>query len=387
MFIKKEKEEKIRVLLLCSFYSSYVTQVFTYVRQYCPQIRYSLLTKKEYVKDYNDDITLRDDEKIYGFGTRNRLELRSEIRKLPRFDVIHTLWMENFWGWNAILLKRKAPYWICSIGGSDLYRFSKILSALFLQKRIIKRADRISSENEETREYFYKVYGERYRKIPHDICRFGVDILDGIDKISKNAEYIRQVTGNFPKGKIVVLCGTNAREEHRHREIIRAIQNMSYDVRKKCFFVFPMTYPSGCEEYISQIEDMIAQTTDSYVVLKKYMNVDEMAELAVATDVMVHVQTTDQLSSAMVSHMYHGNLVIAGAWLPYESLRESGVYFHSIHSLEDLSDSLNDAVEHLDFYKEKCENNRKVIHELSSWSTRATDWYQLYNHTLGGREK
>lgn len=381
-----KKEKKIRVLLLCSFYSSYVTQLYTYVRQYYPQIKYSLLTKKEYVKNYNDDITLRDDEKIYGFGTRNRLELRLEIWKLPQFDIIHTLWMENFWGWNAILLKRKASYWLCSIGGSDLYRFSKVLTTFFLQKRIIKKADRFSSENEETREYFYKVYGERYRKIPHDICRFGVDILDSIDKVSKDAGYIRQVTGNFPKDKIVVLCGTNAREEHKHREIIKAIQNMNCDYRQKCFFVFPMTYPSGYEEYISQIEDMIAQVTDSYVVLRKYMNVDEMAELAVATDVMIHVQTTDQLSSAMVSHMYHGNLVIAGDWLPYESLRENGVYFHSIHSLEDLSDYLNDAISNLSFYKKKCSDNMKTIHGLSSWDVIVKDWYQLYNYTLGGEK-
>lgn len=384
MPIKTKKENKIKVLLLCSFYSNFVTQLFTYVRKYCPQVKYSLLTRQENVMDYMKEISLCDEEKIYGFSAKNQLETKMGIWKLPHFDIIHTLWMESFWGWNAITLKRKAAYWLCSIGGSDLYRFSKIPIELFLQKRIIRRADRFSSENEETREYFYEVYGEQYRKIPHEICRFGVDILDNIDKISNDNGYIRQVTGSFPKDKIVVLCGTNARAEHNHKEIIRAIQNMNYDAREKCFFVFPMTYPAGCEEYISQIEDMIAQTTNSYAVLRKYMNVDEMAELAVATDVMIHVQTTDQLSSAMVSHMYHGNLVIAGDWLPYESLRESGVYFHSIHSLEDLSDSLNDTVGNLNLYKEKCADNGKVIHELSSWGTRAKDWYQLYNHTLGG---
>ena len=118
------------------------------------------------------------------------------------------------------------------------------------------------------------------------------------------------------KRQVIVLCGTNARIEHNHEDIIKAIQNMDCSCREKCFFVFPMTYPSGCEEYISKIETSIAQVTDAYVILREYMNVDEMAELAIATDVMIHVQTTDQLSSAMVSHMYHGNLVIAGAWLP-----------------------------------------------------------------------
>lgn len=384
MPIKRKNEKKIKVLLLCSFYSNYVTQLFTYIRKYYPQIKYSLLTRQENVLDYMKDISLRDEEKIYGFSAGNQLKVKMGVWKLPHFDIIHTLWMESFWGWNAVSLKGKASYWLCSIGGSDLYRFSKIPIEFFLQKRIIKRADRFSSENEKTREFFYEVYGERYRKVPHDICRFGVDILDSIDKISENTEYIMQVTRDFPKDKIVVLCGTNARVEHNHKEIIRAIQSMNYDDREKCFFVFPMTYPSGCEEYISQIEDMIAQVTDSYVVLKRYMNVDEMAELAIATDVMIHVQTTDQLSSAMISHMYHGNLVIAGDWLPYESLRENGVYFHSIHSLEDLSDSLNDAISNLSFYKKKCSDNMKTIHGLSSWDVIAKDWYQLYNYTLGG---
>lgn len=384
MTMKKEKEEKIKVLLLCSFYSSYVTQVFTYVRKYYPQIEYSLLTRQENVENYMEEITLRDDEKIYGFRTRSQLDLKLEIWKLPHFDIIHTLWMESFWGWNAIALKKRASYWLCSIGGSDLYRFSKIPIEFFLQKRIIKRADRFSSENEETREFFYKVYGERYREIPHDICRFGVDILDSIDKISTNIEYTKQVAGDFPKDKIIVLCGTNAREEHNHKEIIRVIQNMNCDYREKCFFVFPMTYPTGREEYILQIETAIKQITSSYVILRRYMNVDEMAELAMMTDIMIHVQTTDQLSSAMISHMYHGNLVIAGNWLPYESLRKNGVYFHSINSLEDLSDSLNDAIGNLSFYKEKCCDNKKAIHRLSSWDAIVKDWYQLYNYTLGG---
>lgn len=376
----------MKILLLCSFYSNYVTQLFTYIRKYYPQISYSLLTRQEYVKDYTDEIVLRDDERIYGFLTDNQLQLKIAIWKLPHFDIIHTLWMESFWGWNAIALKKKASYWLCAIGGSDLYRFSKIPIEFFLQKRVIKRVNRFSSENEETREYFYQVYGEKYRKIPHDICRFGVDILDSIDKISKNSMYSKQITDNFPQDKVIVLCGTNARIEHNHEDIIKAIQNMDCSCREKCFFVFPMTYPSGCEEYISKIETSIAQVTDAYVILREYMNVDEMAELAIATDVMIHVQTTDQLSSAMVSHMYHGNLVIAGAWLPYESLREKGVYFKSINSLGDLSDSLDDALNNLNFYKNKCNSNRKIIYELSSWSIIVKDWYRVYNNILGGEK-
>lgn len=386
MTMRRKQEKKMKILLLCSFYSGFVTQLFNYVRQYYPQVKYSLLTRQEYVKDYMNEISLRDDEEIYGFLTRNQLELKIEIWKLPHFDIIHALWMESFWGWNAIMLKRKASYWWCSIGGSDLYRFSKIPIEYFLQKRIIKRVDRFSSENEETREFFYEVYGEKYRKVPHDICRYGVDILESIDKICGNSAYSRQITDKFPQDKLIILCGTNARVEHNHKEIIKAIQNMDYSCREKCFFVFPMTYPSGCEEYISQIETSIKQVTSSYVILKKYMNVDEMAELAIATDIMIHVQTTDQLSSAMISHMYHGNLVIAGAWLPYESLKKNGVYFRSINSLEDLSDTMDDTVGNMDFYKDKCSHNMNIIHELSSWSAVVKDWYQVYECLLGGEK-
>ena len=172
----------IKILILCTHESTYVLQLYTYMKKYYSHIQYSLLTKKSAELYYRKHLNFENDEEVYAFGAHDYL-CYLEARKLPHFDIIHSLWMEQFWGEAAGVLRRKCDAWFCSVGGSDLYRQSNNIFFRFLQKRIIKRADWISSEGEETRAYFEKVYGTKRCSTPHTIIRFGVDILDCFEKL------------------------------------------------------------------------------------------------------------------------------------------------------------------------------------------------------------
>lgn len=383
MFMKRQGEE-ISILILCSFYSSYVIQLCGYMRKYYPRVKYSLLTHESAGEKYRKEKDVL--QNIYYYTTTKTRLFYHQIDNLPLFDIIHSLWMEPIWGINAHKLKRKAIYWFNSVGGSDLYRFSSQLLTRILQKRIIMYSDWISSENMQTRNYFYKVFGDKYRNIEHSICRFGVDILDYIRRFKQKGEMPRTISAIFPKNRIIVLCGTNASENHQHFAIIDAISNMAKKQRDKCHFVFPMTYPEGKETYINEVSVRIAQVTDSFTILSRYMDVQEMAELAMATDIMIHVQTADQLSSVMLSHMYDGNVVIAGAWLPYDTLWESNVFFLKIDEILELSATLEKVIEKLDFYKEKCSENAGIIYQLSSWEAVAKDWMKVYTSLMKGEK-
>ena len=381
MFIKGRNEE-ISVLILCSFYSSYVTQLCRYMKKYYPRVKYSLLTHESAVAEYRkEEGELKD---IYYYVTTKTRLFYHQIDNLPSFDIIHSLWMEPVWGINAHKLKKKAKCWFNSVGGSDLYRFSGQLPVRLIQKRIIRFSDWISSENIQTRDYFYRVYGEKFRNTKHSICRFGVDILDYIKQFKQKGEMPETISSVLPKDKIIVLCGTNASENHQHFAMIDAISNMKKEQRNKCHFVFPMAYPSGKETYISEVSKQISQITDSYTILTRYMDVREMAGLAMATDIMVHVQTTDQLSSVMLSHMYNGNVVIAGSWLPYDTLWENNVFFLRIDKIAELSLTLEKIIEKFDFYKEKCSGNADIIYQLSSWEAASREWMKVYTSLMKG---
>lgn len=378
----------MRILLFCSNESTYVLQIWRYLKKSYPQIQFSLFTSKLSKQYYQDRLILEDEEKIYTYsieGIRERMPFA--IARLPRFDIMHFLWNEYFWWKYAFELRRKADYWFYSVGGSDLYIDGRNKLVRLLQKRLIKRTDWISSENVQTREHFFEVYGQKYRKIPHSIIPFGVDILDSIDEQKENGWIKEELFKTFPKNKKVVVCGTNAKAEHNHFQILDAIAQLTEEERDSIFFVFPLTYPQGRDEYIAEIEMKIKELSLHYIILRKFMNVEEMAQLAMLSDILIHVQKTDQLSSAMISHMYNGNLVIAGSWLPYRTISENGVFFITVDKISELTECLRKVLKNIAYYKEKCRMNGKIIYKMSSWEISAAKWFQVYNNLIGKESK
>jgi spore maturation protein CgeB len=109
-----------------------------------------------------------------------------------------------------------------------------------------------------------------------------------------------------------------------------------------------------------------------------------MAKYAGCSDILIHVQTTDQLSSKMLQEMYAGSVVIAGSWLPYQQLFDDGIYFVSIDSIDELADTLTYVIGHLDEYKEKCKGNKDKVYKMSSWNNVADKWMRMWNEELLG---
>lgn len=370
----------MKILILCTYESTYVLQLYMYMKKYYPHIRYSIFTKKESESYYREHLLLENDEAIYSFGSHDYL-CRREARKLPHFEIIHSLWMEQFWGESADILSQKCDAWLCSVGGSDLYRQSSNMLFKFLQKRIIKHASWISSESEETKQCFEKVYGIKDSETPHTIIRYGVDILDSFEKLQiVDSDSIKKKYG-IPVNKTVIMCGTNARKEHQHMEMLDEIAHLSKDLLENCCLLIPMTY-GGTEEYINSIQMKAFSITNNSVILKVFLTTDEMAEIAAITDIMVHIQTTDQLSSAMLSHMFCGNIVIAGSWLPYDTLRSKGIEFISIDKISELTEQLEEVISNMKHWKNLCKKNAEIVYNMSSWENSAKEWYYVYDQLI-----
>lgn len=252
------------------------------------------------------------------------------------------------------------------------------------QLNILKHSDWFSSENVETKREFIKTYGNKYEKIPHTINRFGVDIFDAIEE-RKTGEKEQKRTFDIPKDKVVVCCGYNANPAHQHLKMIDSFSRLPQDIIRKLFFVFPMTYSAVECGYIEKVRSAIQEVTNSFIILEDFMSTEEMAEVVQATDVMIHVQTTDQMSSTMLAHMYNGNVVIAGAWSPYHSLKERGVYFIDVNEVDAVGAALTDVAENCEAYKKKCENNEDLVYSMSSWDVCAKEWIAVYEKLLEER--
>ncbi len=210
------------------------------------------------------------------------------------------------------------------------------------------------------------------------VLPFGVEVLDYIKKVTSDKRQIRQKFG-INNNKIIITCGHNSSTEHQHKKIIGELKKLPINIQQQVMCVFPMTYPSVNKDYISSVEKELESLEAESLVLKDFMDFEEMAEYALVSDIMVHVQTTDQLSSTMLEEMYAGSVVVAGSWLPYESLHNKGIFFLDISSVDNLSGILEEVIINIDRYKLKCRGNEALVYENSSWESVSGKWYNMWD--------
>lgn len=283
--------------------------------------------------------------------------------------------MENDCAYIYEFIRKKSKYLILNIGGSDFYRARNIDRDC--KKNLIMCADRIMAQTPDTANRFISYYEEAIAS-KVQILPYGVEVLDFIkSKGNCSKEEIKKKYG-ISTDKIVVTCGHNAGEAHQHIDMINAINKLPKLVKKKMICLVPMTYPVGQEEYIDKVRDRLNRTGLDYEILTRFMDFQSMAEYALMSDIMIHVQTTDQLSSAMLEEMYAGSIVIAGSWLPYKSLHANGIYFIDVNEIDDLTEVLQEVLTNIEQYKEKCRINKDIVWKKSSWEELAPMWHALW---------
>lgn len=359
-----------RVLVLCTFFSTYAKQLIENMSKLYREIEFSILTSTE---EYAAKITSGQLKHIYYFQTM--ADLKTILEQLPVYDAMQLLWIEREWAYFYKLIRKKATRLNLNVGGSDFYRTGK--GEKDYKRKLIACADTITAETEGTVQEFRDYYGAVV-KDKMGLLPFGIEVLELIDKCGEQPTDAIKQKYHIPIGKIVVTCGHNANDAHQHKGIIEAVSRLPENLKEQTVFVFPMTYPQGRETYIKEIADLLQETGLRYVILTEFMDFQEMAEYARISDIMLHVQKTDQLSSTMLEEMYAGSIVIAGKWLPYQSLHRMGMFFLDVDRLSAIAEMLEAVIEKIGDYKEKCAGNRELVRRHSSWEELAPKWRVLW---------
>ncbi|MCI9141170.1 MAG: glycosyltransferase family 4 protein [Lachnospiraceae bacterium] len=365
-----ETENCKKVLLFCSFFSTYTKQLIENISKRYENIEFSLITRTEKYKGRIESIQLKH---IYCFQTKE--ELKTILEKMPVYDAAQVLWIEWEWVYFHKLIREKAKRLNLNVGGSDFYR--EIEDVLNFKRQLIDSADLITAETEVTVQEFGDYYGIEIKK-KMQLLPFGIEVLDWIDKYKDVDRNILKKKYNIPENRIVVTCGHNALKAHQHMKMIDTIEKMSEKFKREMVFVFPMTYPSGEEDYINCVSNRLQKSGLEHVILRKFMDFKEMAEYAIISDIMIHVQITDQLSSTMLEEMYAGSIVIAGKWLPYRSLHKMGMHFFDVDRVSDIVALMEEIVMNIEKYEKKCLENREIVWKHSAWDNVAVNWYALW---------
>lgn len=360
-----------RVLIFCSFGSVYVKQVVENMSRRYDDLELSILTAS---RMYPGWVRAKGLKHIYQYTSM--AELKDILEKFPRFDVIQMLWIEPDAAFFHKLFRKKAKRLLLYIGGSDFYRASD--SERAFKRELIMCADGVTAETKDTLRDFRAYYGEELTE-KTSILPYGVEVLEYIQSGTiENRDNLKKKLG-IPLDKVVVTCGHNAGPAHQHNEIIDALEKLPVSIKERIVCVFPMTYPSGQEEYIASIQSRLNESSLTYVLLTRFMNFEEMGHYALGSDIMIHVQTTDELSGTMLEELYAGSVVIAGRWLPYQCLHDSGVFLEEVDEVSGLTKKLTEIVTALDWYRKKCIPNKAVIWNRCSWEAVALQWRTIWD--------
>jgi hypothetical protein len=291
------------------------------------------------------------------------------------YQIIHIQFVRNKLAY-ILFLKKKTKHLIASIWGSDFYRLKE--SRRNSLKKILDKADIITFTNKETYQEAYTCFNyndQRYR-----IIRYGLQPLEVLKKLIETKTYCKIHFG-IPENNIIITIGYNGRPEQNHIKILNLFgeSNELMALKKDLYFIFPITY-GGDQSYIHKLKEALLDFPYKYILLEKFLPDREIAYLRKATDIFIQLQPTDQLSGAMIEHMYAGNIVITGDWLPYSIIKRCGVYFRTISRFEYLMDDVRYCIQNLPEELQKVEMNHEKIYGLGGWPINVKGWKEIYDY-------
>lgn len=271
------------------------------------------------------------------------------------------------------LIKIEKPYKI-TIWGSDYFRVSPQRKKR--QKKYYQNANIIHICTKQMKERFLLDFPFASDKIC--LARFGISQFDFIDQYRDRDICLLPIKNS--ENKIVITCGYNGSRAQQHEIIINAINQLQKELKNRLILIFPLTY-GATKKYINTLKNLLFRTEITHYIFSKHLSNEENAQLRVMTDIVVNIQETDALSASLQEHLYAGNLLIAGSWLPYQIFNESGIFYLTT-SLKELVEILSYCIDNLDHLQEKLKENHNKINNLSSWKTVSPVWINIYQKLL-----
>ncbi len=290
-----------------------------------------------------------------------------------KYDIIDIHYFSSHYDEMVLILKDQGKRIKITIWGSDFYRADP--ERIEELREIFGKVDLIQLETEQVAGDFTEVFPEFKEKI--GIANFGNVQLGIIDSFMEHEgkNGIRRQLG-IPTDRIVLTCGTNGSEGHQHLEMIRHIDGLPAEIKEKLFLIFPMNY-GGDREYISRIESELLALGLPHMLLKGFFPKEKFSKYVVSGDIVLTIQKSDSLSSAILEYLYANEILISGEWLPYQFLRNRGIDYLTV-SMDTITETIAYAVENREAIQRKFKQNHNAISEFSSWSKAIPRWVELY---------
>lgn len=178
--------------------------------------------------------------------------------------------------------------------------------------------------------------------------------------------------------KFVISCGYNMQYEQRQEEIIDAIYSMKDQLPNNLLLLFPFTY-GRCAQHIKHKDEIIDKCKSlglDCTVIEEYLDLADLLKLRMATDIFVHVQTTDAGSRCVMEYVYCNKKVVHGAWIKYAYLED---YKPSCYFPVDKMENLGSVIVKASQAKvEELPQEVKTIIQERGWNHKMTLWNNFF---------
>lgn len=265
------------------------------------------------------------------------------------------------------------------IWGSDFYRVDSIRREE--QRIIYQKVSVIQIETRQIADDFLEIFPECSDKIR--LGHYGLYQFNTINNLlaEENVALLYKNRWKIPEDRIVLTCGTNRSDGHRHMLMLDHLEKLRPEIKEKIFLIIPMTY-GGSTEYIDTVKEKAQSVDISFKLFPSFVSEKETAALRIISDILITIQITDALSSAIQEYLYSGNILIAGDWLPYRVFDDLKVFYRAT-SLESFVEILDDTIENIESLKRSTIDNRKRLSGFSSYEAVINEWIKTYNEIRG----
>lgn len=254
--------------------------------------------------------------------------------------------------------------------GSDILRINKKEADRL--KGLLRKADKIVLGTNHMRETFADYYGLEFKNKCVS-ASFGSPAIEAIRKCKDNREMCK-LHFDLDSERIVVAIGYNGRKEQNHLSVISSLSQLASTIGDRIQILVHLAYSSD-DSYIKQIRDGLNSCGIPFVMLTEQLDIDEIAKLRIATDIIIHAQVSDAFSGSIRESVFAGAILINPAWIHYDQFDTDGVeyikYEHYCEIPYILERIMTKDIEI------NSANNTKVIENNYSWNAVKDQWMSI----------
>ena len=376
------------VLIIGNPYDSHLVRFVKYIKQANPFIELTVLGLKIEGKSISEEVT-NSVKELFLIENYHRYPdvpvIRSivwlnNIRRIfnrqlsdKHFDIVNIHYPLYYYVFLLKEIKRISSKIVVTPWGSDVYRISKIETLLL--RKLYNEADIVTGYSVRFTDDCKRIF-----RIPERKYRYLSLFIDQIDYYVDHKDQYSLGEAKKRMGinesDYVITCGYNGSPSQRHLDMINAIYAEKTNLPSNITLLFPFTY-AGTKEYKEEIKRKVNDYGLSAIYCEHYLDLNELFTLRMATDMFIHIQTTDANNGTLKEYVWFHKNIINGSWLKYDDLESNGVKpYHSVDSVDELSSVIVTA------YNEGPKlASPEIITGIEKMGCRywAPKWIQMYN--------